>query len=249
MFSTILPELMSITVFILTLLCLQAGHNPSYMQNYAILSLNTTGLKDSYNSRTQAGLPIHDVYNMYIMTTCSGCWANNSAPPLTEVTCSPISWYSKFLPSSLLETDLQTHHSTTNLTSLAFPPSIQDAFTERFNLQLHVAFIFYVIALFWLGIVIAWGVLTCWWGVLGSFAVLFTSSASTCLLISSAIVNAVQSQAVALINDQGNAIGLQAGYNSRFLALTWSAFAINSLSSLVWGLSGFCSGLVRGDDF
>lgn len=58
MYSTILPELMSITVFILTLLCLQAGRNPSFMQNYAILSLNTTGLKDAYNRNTQAGLPI-----------------------------------------------------------------------------------------------------------------------------------------------------------------------------------------------
>jgi hypothetical protein len=71
-------------------------------------------------------------------------------------------------------------------------------------------------------------------------------SASTSLLIASAIVSVVQSQAVALINDQGANIGLSAGYNGRFLALTWSAFAINCVSSVVWSLSGFCSGLVRG---
>jgi hypothetical protein len=96
MWSTILPELMSTTVFILTILCLQAGHSPSYLQNYANLSLNTTGLKIAYHERTQAGLPIHDVYNLYMMTTCSGFWTNNSAPPLTLVTCSPVSWYCMF---------------------------------------------------------------------------------------------------------------------------------------------------------
>jgi hypothetical protein len=93
MYSTILPELMSITVFILTLFCLQAGHTPTYMPNYSILSLNTTGLKDAYHTRTQADLPIHDVCNLYMMTTCSGYWSSNSSPLLENVTCSPVSWY------------------------------------------------------------------------------------------------------------------------------------------------------------
>jgi hypothetical protein len=196
MWSTILPELMSITVFILTILCLQAGHSPSHLQSYAILSLNTTGLKDSYHQHTGAGLPIHDVYNLYMMTTCSGYYANNSVPPLAGVTCSPVSWYcaslsppfpfftlyprantleAKFLPATLIQTDLTAHSATSNLSSLSFPSGIQDAFNERFNLQLHVAFIFYVIALIWVGIVVVWGLLACWVGALGSFAILFTS--------------------------------------------------------------------------
>jgi hypothetical protein len=101
MWSTILPELMSITVFILTILCLQAGHSPSYLQSYAILSLNTTGLKDSYHQHTGAGLPIHDVYNLYLMTSCSGYYANNSVPPLAGVTCSQASPYCASLPPLL----------------------------------------------------------------------------------------------------------------------------------------------------
>ncbi|PMD27912.1 hypothetical protein NA56DRAFT_684349 [Hyaloscypha hepaticicola] len=249
MWSTILPELMSITVFILTTLCLRAGNSPSYMQDYAILSLNTTGLKDTFHHNTTAGLPIHDVYNLYMITTCSGYYANNSVPPLVGVTCSPVSWYSKFLPSTLLQSDLTSHSATTNLSSLRFPPTIQDAFNERFNLQLHVAFIFYVIALIWVGCVVLWGLCTFWIGALGGFAVLFTSSASTCLLISSAIITAVQSQSTALINDQGASIGLQAGYNSKFLALTWSAFAVNAASSVVWSCAGIVSAAWRGNEF
>lgn len=93
MWSTILPELMSITVFILTILCLKAGTSPDYLPDYAILSLNTTGLKESYRNSTHAGLPIHDVYNFYMMTTCSGYYLNNSIPPLAGVTCPPPSSY------------------------------------------------------------------------------------------------------------------------------------------------------------
>lgn len=39
-----------------------AGISPTFLPDYAILALNTTGLKDSYHDRTRAGLPIHDVY-------------------------------------------------------------------------------------------------------------------------------------------------------------------------------------------
>lgn len=74
-------------------------------------------------------------------------------------------------------------------------------------------------------------------------------SASTCLLISSAIITAVQSQSAALINDQGASIGLQAGYNSKFLALTWSAFAVNAASSVVWSCAGIVSAAWRGNEF
>jgi hypothetical protein len=64
-------ELMSITVFILTTLCLRAGNTPTYMQDYVLLSLNTTGVKEAFHHNTTAGLPIHNVCNLYIMTTCS----------------------------------------------------------------------------------------------------------------------------------------------------------------------------------
>jgi len=245
MWSTILPELMSITVFVLTILCLKAGTSPDYLQDYAILSLNTTGLKESFHNSTHAGLPIHDVYSLYMMTTCSGYYLNNSIPPLADVTCSTPSSYSKFLPGTLITSDLALHHSNATLASISFPPSIQSNFNERFNLQLHVAFVFYVMALVWVGIVVAWGLLAFWVGFLGSFNILFTSSASTCLLISSAIVTAVQSQATAVINDNGSAIGVSASFEGKFVALTWSAFAINTASSIVWSCAGIASSAYR----
>jgi hypothetical protein len=81
---------MSVAVFILIILCLEAGKSPDYLQNVAILSLNTTGLKESYSrNNTNAVLPIHDVYTLYLTTTCRGYYANNSMPPLVNVICSP----------------------------------------------------------------------------------------------------------------------------------------------------------------
>ena len=110
MWSTILPELMSITVFVLTLLCLRAGSSPHYLQKYPILSLNTTDLKTNYRNTTNGGgLPIHDVYELFMTTTCAGYWGKNSSPPLGDVTCSGVSIYcsslsppSPFLPPPLL---------------------------------------------------------------------------------------------------------------------------------------------------
>jgi hypothetical protein len=201
MWSTILPELMSITVFVLALLCLQAGHSPSHLQDYAILSFNSTGLKDNYHkANAPAGLPIHDEYKVFMMTHCEGYYSNGYDYPLVAVDCSSPSAYcafpliphhyptlllqklpeltsakAQFLPYNLFQQDLSDHSATINVSALHLPSGIQDAFNERFNLQLHVAFIFYLIALIWLGIVILWGLIAFWFGVLASFAILFTS--------------------------------------------------------------------------
>lgn len=58
-------------------------------------------------------------------------------------------------------------------------------------------------------------------------------------------MTAVQSQAAALINDNGNAIGVSAYFGGKFMALTWAAFAINAASSIVWSCAGVASGAYR----
>lgn len=64
MFSATIPFLMNLTTFILVILCVLAGQDPGYLQNYALLQVNVTGLKDAYNNNTRAAsssfdLPIH----------------------------------------------------------------------------------------------------------------------------------------------------------------------------------------------
>ena len=72
MITAILPELMTITVFILSILTIMAGSKPGYLQNYEVLYLNVTGLKTAHHTNTSEMLPIHDVYNLHLTTQCAG---------------------------------------------------------------------------------------------------------------------------------------------------------------------------------
>ena len=94
MFSAIIPELISISIFILSLLCCLAGKSPGYLQSYAVLSMNVTGLKNSYYTNTSHHLPIPDFYNIHLMTHCKGNYHDGSNPPFINVTCSPLWSYS-----------------------------------------------------------------------------------------------------------------------------------------------------------
>jgi hypothetical protein len=275
MFSAILPELMSISVFVLSLLCILAGRSPGYLPNYTVLSMNVTGLKASYHTNTSEILPIHDFYNVHLLTHCQGNYHDGVNPPLVNVTCSPATSYSefpltfnppfappepanitaaKFLPATLIATGLHLASSNATLSSLSFPPEIQSAFTTTYNLQLHVSYIFYVLSLCWTGIAVLYGLLAFISGQLGTFTIIFTSSASTCLLISSAIVTAVQSQATETINlygmgdGVGGGIGVMGGYGSGLLVLSWTAFGLSTLSSGMWVLAGMASAVLRSSE-
>jgi hypothetical protein len=139
--------------------------------------------------------------------------------------------------------------------SLSFPPEIQSAFASTYNLQLHVSYIFFVMSLCWTGIAMLYGLTAFIHDSLGVYIMPFTSAASTCLLISSAILTAVQSQATGVLNLYGtgngaaNAVGVMGGYGHGLLALTWSAFALSSVSSFCWGFAGTVSAALRGDGF
>jgi hypothetical protein len=92
MWSTVIPELMTITVWVLTFLCIRAGAEPGYLQGYAVVSINTTGLK--YESS-----PLYDVYNIYMSTVCAGHYVNASpSSRLTNFTCTTPSSYCKLTP-------------------------------------------------------------------------------------------------------------------------------------------------------
>jgi hypothetical protein len=90
MWSTIIPELMTITVWVLTFFSIRAGTEPGYLQDYAVTSINATGLRQYEPS------PLYDVYNIYMSTVCAGDYANTSPnSPLTNFTCTAPSSYCK----------------------------------------------------------------------------------------------------------------------------------------------------------
>ncbi|KFY68164.1 hypothetical protein V496_01256 [Pseudogymnoascus sp. VKM F-4515 (FW-2607)] len=227
MWPTVIPELMTITVWVLTFLCIRAGTEPGYLQGYAVMSINTTGLK--YESS-----PLYDVYNIYMSTVCAGHYVNASpSSRLTNFTCTASSSYSEFNPRNRSITSLPLNEPG------SFPLVIQDKFID-YNLQLHVAWVFYVLSMVCTGLAMLFGIMALCVGAIGEFIRLFTSSASICLFISSVIVSVVQQNGVKLINGAANA-EICASTTVGLLALTWSAFALSSLSSLVWIRVGLAS--------
>jgi hypothetical protein len=86
-------------------------------------------------------------------------------------------------------------------------------------------------------------------GEIGTLIANFSAFASTFLLISSAIITGVQSQATKTINLYGqgldNGIGLGegiiGGYRKGLLVLSWMAFVLNILSDGAWRLRGSLS--------
>ena len=202
MFTAIFPEIWSITIFILSILSLQAGRSPGYMQNYPIMSVDTTALRHSFSQNTSVELPIYEVYKVFMTTTCEGYYASDRSPSLSNVTCSHPSlkcksctslapanaFYLKkvkntqtnqcaanFRLGDLIAADLAAGHSNQTLTSLSFPAEIQRRFHEQYNLQLYVAAIFYVLALVWTGFVIVGGVAALAFGGFGLFMPLLTA--------------------------------------------------------------------------
>jgi hypothetical protein len=174
------------------------------------------------------------------------CLPIRSSPPnkfegikLTRITA-------KFLPSTLIASDLAASSANATLQSLSFPVVIQDYFTSAYNLQIHVSYVFYILSLIFTGIALVLGLLAFTVGELGTAICTLTSLVSTFLLISSAIITAVQSQATKTINLFGQGLengawlgeGIVGGYGKGLLVLSWTAFGLNILSSLVWSLEG-----------
>jgi hypothetical protein len=88
MWSTIIPELITITVWVLTFLSIHAGAGPNYLQDYAVMSIDTIALH-------QNNTDVYDVYNIYMSTVCAGDYVDSPNPILTNYTCTVPSSYCK----------------------------------------------------------------------------------------------------------------------------------------------------------
>jgi hypothetical protein len=92
MWSTIIPELMTITVWVLTFLSIRAGAGPSYLQDYAVMSIDTS----AFHQNSTDVYDVYDVYKIFMSTVCAGNYVNSSPnSPLTNYTCTQPSSYCK----------------------------------------------------------------------------------------------------------------------------------------------------------
>jgi hypothetical protein len=95
MFSAIIPWCMTVTVLVLTILCIEAGHNTTYLQNRPIITINASDLKTSYEQKYGPTSAIHDVYKIYMKTFCYGDNPATDGAPLLNFQCTAPSSYCK----------------------------------------------------------------------------------------------------------------------------------------------------------
>ena len=75
---SVIPLVLTIVSFSLITILIQIGTTPTNYTDYPIISLDTSGLRQKYATASRPGLPIHDIYNVYLRTHCEGYFWNNA---------------------------------------------------------------------------------------------------------------------------------------------------------------------------
>ncbi|KAJ4382889.1 hypothetical protein N0V86_002114 [Didymella sp. IMI 355093] len=280
--TALLPVLCSAAALILSFLCLFAGHKKGFMEDYSLLTLNTSMIGETIinetrstdtsnpvtnllNSIGNAGseiindaigevtqrLGIDDFYSAHMLNYCEGQYTPAEAANATlsqsdihkNVTeCSRSKAMYKFDPTQIVEDALNKTGVDVTLDDLNWPEDI-DTGIKTLNALMGAMFVLYCIAigLIFVSLIAA------------AVAVLLSGRLSACVNfllsvlsflaigLASALVTAVIVKASHIINDKGNAIGLQASWGGKFLALTWAATALMLIVVLTW-IVEFCIG-------
>ncbi|KAG4442080.1 hypothetical protein IFR05_002474 [Cadophora sp. M221] len=209
--KAVAPTVLSLLSFILVAVLMAIGCSPNW-QSFALISIDTTTLKSAFYTGTGSGLPIHDAYSLHLQTTF------------------------KFLPLTLIQNDLTTHYSRQTIDSLRIPGGIQDIFTKKYNLILHVAFILYIFAITSTGAGILLGG-AAMFDLFGKAALVGLGNAvlaTLLLFVASTMTTAIQFNATSVINALGAPIGIAAIHGSGFMTLTWCSCVTSLLAAGAW---------------
>lgn len=270
-FSAIFPLLCSLTALILTLLCLFAGTNKSFLPNAELLTLNTSRLGHTSLFNTSDGnggflsnlvngiegdinnlinnvtsdiaqaFNLHDFYAAHIMNYCEGYYEGNDTAGAKE-NITHCSNRTAFFHFDPTAIIESELAPGLNLSDLHWPSEIEDAI-KTIEVASKVMFVFYVI-----GIILAgFAFLGAIWGMFAagrmSAFLNFALDIFAFLLIgiASAIATAIIVKAVHAINKYGSDIGIAAYKGKEFLGMTWAATAVMLLGSLLW-IAECCAG-------
>jgi hypothetical protein len=91
----ILPWFMDITILIMTILCIDAGHKPGYINSYPIITIDTLPLRIAYEAKYGNNSAIHDLYTIHMKTYCFGDYPLVAGDPMVNVACTAPSTYCK----------------------------------------------------------------------------------------------------------------------------------------------------------
>ncbi|KAK6598180.1 SUR7 family protein pun1-like protein 1 [Botrytis cinerea] len=264
-----IPLACSIVTFVLGMLCLFAGNKPGFMEDYHIVTLNTSGIGQDLIPTTTSGSgstptslsPGGIVSSLSSLiprepgigdaiANALGDLENEIADKLAE-TLGIEEWYSLHLmdmcqgyytPNATSKGAGFNVSSCTNQTAMCWPSAIQDGL-DTLSTAMNATFVFYCIGVAGAGLAI-----------LTSLAAIFitgrifsflnwglASIALLALAIASIIVTVLQNKAAHIINKFGNDIGVYAYKGQKYLILTWAATAVIAVATIAW-VAIFCIG-------
>ena len=283
-FLAILPVLCCTAALILSFLCLFAGHKKGFMEDYSLLTLNTSavgqtlidsssssdstvsnllnlipdsitnGITDEINEQIDAfreRIGIEDWYSAHMLNYCEGQYTPDEVANATlseddiskNVTeCSKSRAAYKFDPTAIIQQAIDKTGVDVTLEDLQWPDDIQSGI-NTLNALMVAMFALYVIAICLIFLTLVTSVI----GILTSGKLSACLNIGLALLaflaigLASALVTAVMVKGTDIINDKGNAIGLEASYSDKFLALTWAATGVMLVALIAW-FASLCFG-------
>ncbi|KAJ8057794.1 hypothetical protein OCU04_004218 [Sclerotinia nivalis] len=237
----VLSAALTIFVFLLTVIFIDVGRQPTFLLDFPIISLDTTQLKDDVFQSSNYRIPITDALNLYFRTHCEGNYVStrNISPQLKNATCSKPSSNVKFLPANIIHLQLFNPNSSVQIQLPANNfahqlGEIQNEFKKSYHAELHAALIIYATTVCLEGIVLVLafisflGMEVVW--ILGIFSALTTIF----LLIGNSITTTLQHQAVTTINQYGKDVGIAGYRGTGLLVLIWTAFGVACVATGAW---------------
>jgi len=284
-FLALLPVLCCTAALILSFLCLFAGHKKGFMEDYSLMTLNTSavgenlisqassdsdstlsslwnlipdsitdGVTDEINEQIdqfRERVGIEDFYSAHMLNYCQGQYEPGEKPNATvsegeiskNVTeCSKSKATYKFNPTEIIQDALNKSGVDVTLSDLKWPEDLQDGI-DALNTLMAAMFVLYVLAICLIFIALVAAALSFFLSSSSRLTpcvnFLLSTLAFLAIGLASALVTAVMVKGSDVINEHGNAIGLEADRGNKFLALTWAATGLMLVALVAW-IVGFC---------
>ncbi|KAB8294785.1 hypothetical protein EYC80_006747 [Monilinia laxa] len=153
----------------------------------------------------------------------------------------------KFLPANIIHLQLSKLSSSEPIQLSAYNfahqlGEIQKKFAISYNEELHIAFLIYVSALCFGGIIIFLAFVSYWNDKVSWIAGVFSILTAIFLLIGNSIITTFQTQAVKAINKYGGDIGIMGYRGTGLLVLIWTVFAVAFVAAVAWGWGAWING-------
>ncbi|OTB03706.1 hypothetical protein M426DRAFT_321412 [Hypoxylon sp. CI-4A] len=194
-------------------------------------------------------LGISQWYSVHVMTACEGDFAPNATNPrawYNTTNCTSQSPGVNFNLTEVLQRELDEGPLQINASEIPIPDSITEAI-NYLNSFLLALFVLYVLSCGLAGL----SFLSCIAVLALSLVrrrstlnrvtilvnVVLAALATLALALVSAIATAISKKGAAEINDAGDEVGISAVEGTKFLILTWVAFAVMFVTLLFWSVS------------